>query len=317
MRTVLIAAGFAVLAILFTPWLGPGALSPARVLAGDTLERQILIEFRLSRTLLSMLAGGALSLAGCLFQAMLRNSLATPYTLGVAGGAALGAVLLICLRLPFVWLGALAGALAVLLLVLGFAAQQGSLPAHALILAGIAIHSVCSALIMLIHNFAGFAQSFSIMVWLTGAVEGVRLYRLGYLAGAVLPVSALIVWQAPAWNLLAVGEQWASARGAHVRRLMVGGYLAGSVLTAVTVSFTGPIGFVGLLVPHLVRQVTGPDHRLLMPCSLLFGGSFLAVCDAIGRTILAPSDVPVGVITALLGGPGLVWMLRSQNVRRL
>jgi len=315
LRILLLASGFAVLSILLTPWVGPGGLSPDLVLAGDALERRIFIEFRLSRTLLAILAGGALSLAGCLFQAMLRNSLATPYTLGVSGGAALGAVLLICLGVPFVWMGALAGALAVLLLVLGFASQRQTLSAHALILAGVAIHSVCSALIMLIHNFAGFTQAFSTIVWLTGAVDGISLSRLGPLAIAVLSVSVLIVWQAPAWNLLAVGDQWAAARGAHVRKLMIGGYLAGSLLTAATVSLTGPIGFVGLLVPHMVRQITGPDHRLLMPCSLLFGGSFLAICDAVGRTILAPADIPVGVITALLGGPGLVWILRSQNAR--
>lgn len=315
MRIVTVSVALAALALLVTPWIGPGQLSPSKVFAGDELERRIFVEFRLSRTLLAMLAGGSLSLAGCLFQAMLRNSLATPYTLGVSGGAALGAVLLIIFRVPFLWMGALGGAMAVLVLVLGFASAQRSLSAHALILAGIAIHSVCSALIMLIHSFAGFTQAFSVMVWLTGAVDGVGLERVGYLAAAVLPIAAAIVWKAPAWNLLAVGEQWASARGAPVRRLMMGGYLAGSLLTAATVSLTGPIGFVGLLVPHIVRLIAGPDHRLLMPGAFFGGAVFLSVCDAIGRTVLAPADLPVGVITALTGGPGLVWMLRSRGAR--
>jgi iron complex transport system permease protein len=314
-RFVILSGALLAAVFVTTPWIGPGELSPSKVFAGDDLERRIFVEFRLSRTLLAMLAGGSLSLAGCLFQAMLRNSLATPYTLGVSGGAALGAVLLIILRVPHVWIGATVGSLGALLLVLGFASAQRSLSAHALILAGVAIHSVCSALIMLIHNFAGFTQAFSTIVWLTGAVDGVGLERLVYLAAVVLPIAALIVWKAPAWNLLAVGEQWAAARGAGVRRLMLGGYLAGSLLTAATVSLTGPIGFVGLLVPHIVRLIVGPDHRLLMPCSLLCGAAFLSVCDAVGRTVLAPADLPVGVITALIGGPGLVWMLRSRSVR--
>jgi iron complex transport system permease protein len=316
MRALILAAAFALVSILLTPWIGPGALSPARVFAGDPLDRQIFVEFRLSRTLLACLAGGALSLAGCLFQAMLRNSLATPYTLGVSSGAALGAVLLIVAGSEHLWLGAIAGALLALAAVLGFAWNQRSLSAHGLILAGVAINSVCSALIMLIHNFAGFSQAFSIVVWLTGAVDGVRYYRLALLALAIAPVAALIVWQAPAWNLLALGEDWAAARGVHVRRLMLAGYLGGSLLAAATVSFTGPIGFVGLLVPHIVRRLAGPDHRVLMPCSLLCGAGFLAICDAVGRTILTPADVPVGVITALLGGPGLIWILRSQPERK-
>ncbi len=317
MRWLTLAIGAVILTFTITPWIGPGALDPAKVLAGDPLDRQIFIQFRLSRTLLAMTAGGCLSLAGCLFQAMLRNSLATPYTLGVSSGAALGAVVFICVGMPAIWLGAVLGAALVLLIVLGFALQQKQLSAHALILAGVSINSVCSALIMLLHSFAGFTQSFSITSWLIGGVDTIPFAPLALFAAFVIPVCAFVIWQAPAWNLLAVGEYWAAARGASVRRLMFGGYVAGSLLAAVTVSLTGPIGFVGLLVPHLVRQLTGADHRILLPCSLLFGASFLAVCDAFGRSILAPADLPVGVITALLGGPGLVWMIRSQHARNV
>jgi iron complex transport system permease protein len=314
-RWVTIAGASVILTLVITPWIGPGAIHPAKLLAGDSLDRQIFIQFRVSRTLLAMTAGGALSLAGCLFQAMLRNSLATPYTLGVSSGAALGAVVFICLGIPAIWFGAVLGAAVVLLVVLGFTLRQEQLSAHALILAGVSVNSVCAALIMLLHSFAGFTQSFSITSWLIGGVDAIPFPRLAVFAAFALPVGFFVVWQAPAWNLLSVGEQWAAARGASVRRLMLGGYLAGSMLAAVTVSLTGPIGFVGLLVPHLVRQLTGADHRLLLPCSFLFGASFLAVCDAFGRSILAPADIPVGVITALLGGPGLIWMIRSQHAR--
>jgi iron complex transport system permease protein len=297
-----------------TPWIGPGSIHPA-ALFHDPLDRQIFIQYRVSRTLLAMAAGGALSLAGCLFQAMLRNSLATPYTLGVSSGAALGAVVFICLGIPAIFLGAILGAAAVLAIVLSFALRQAQLSAHALILAGVSVNSVCAALIMLLHSFAGFTQSFSITSWLIGGVDTIPYSRLVAFAAFSIPVSLYVIGQAPAWNLLSIGEQWAAARGVSVRRLMLTGYIAGSLLAAVTVSLTGPIGFVGLLVPHLVRQFTGADHRVLLPCSFLLGACFLAVCDAFGRSVLAPADLPVGVITALLGGPGLIWMLRSQHAR--
>jgi iron complex transport system permease protein len=313
MRALILAIAAAAITLLATPFVGAGGVNLSGVISGDPLERRILIDFRLSRTLLAMLAGGSLSLAGCLFQAMLRNSLATPYTLGVSGGAALGAVIMIVLGLPFVWMGAFAGALAVLGIVAGFAVRQARLSIHALVLAGIAVNSVCSALIMLVHSFAGFTQSFSITTWLIGGVDAVLYSRLAWYAAAVIPIWIAIVWQAPAWNLLAVSDQWAAARGTDVGRLLRAGYFGGSLLAAATVSLTGPIGFVGLLVPHIVRGVAGADHRWLMPCSVLFGASFLAICDAIARTVLAPAELPVGVITALLGGPGLISLLRKQH----
>jgi iron complex transport system permease protein len=313
MRALTLAILAATLTLVVTPFVGSGGVNLNGVISGDPLERRILIDFRLSRTVLAMLAGGSLSLAGCLFQAMLRNSLATPYTLGVSGGAALGAVLMIILGLPLVWLGAFAGALAVLTIVAGFAARQARLSIHGLVLAGIAVNSVCSALIMLLHSFAGFSQSFSITTWLIGGVDAVVYSRLAWYAAAAIPIWAAIVWQAPSWNLLAVSDQWAAARGADVGRLLRAGYLGGSLLAAATVSLTGPIGFVGLLVPHIVRGIAGADHRWLMPCSLLFGASFVAICDAIARTVMAPAELPVGVITALLGGPGLISLLRSQH----
>lgn len=315
MRWLILAIVTLILTAAITPWIGPGALVPSNVIAADSLDRRIFIHFRLSRTLLALAAGGSLSLAGCLFQAMLRNSLADPYTLGVSTGAALGAVIFICMGIPAIWLGAVLGATLVLMIVLGFAVRRTQLSAHALILAGVSINSICSALIMLLHSFSGFTQSFSITSWLMGGVDSIPFPRLAAFSAFVGLMSAFIIWQAPGWNLLAVGEQWAAARGASVRKLMFGGYIAGSLLAAITVSLTGPIGFVGLLVPHFVRPLTGADHRLLLPCSLLFGASFLAVCDAFGRSVLAPADVPVGIITALLGAPGLVWMIRSQHAR--
>ena len=312
------AAAFVAGAILL-PLAGPSPLDYGAILARREPDWSILLQLRVSRTLLGLFAGGALSLAGSLFQAMLREALATPYTLGVSSGASLGAVIVIALGghtflgVPAIWSGALAGAAVVQFLVVGSAARQGRMSAFGLLLTGIATNSVCSAVILLIYGFASMSQSFSIARWLLGSVDAI-----GY--GALLPfiavttlITAWVLAQARHWNLLAVGEEWASARGARVPRLMLAGYVAGSVLAASTVALTGPIGFVGLIVPHLARSRVGADHRVLMPCSFLMGGVLLAGCDALGRSILAPAEVPAGAIMALVGGPYLVWLVRRRG----
>lgn len=312
------ALAFVAGAFLF-PLVGPSPIDYAAVFARREPEWSILVQLRVSRTLLGLFAGGALSLAGCVFQAMLREALASPYTLGVSTGAALGAVIAIAigghtfLGVPAIWMGALAGAAAVLFLVVGSAARQGRMSAFGLLLTGIATNAVCSAAILLIHGFASMAQSFSIARWLLGSVDAIAYAALLPFAAVVTAVAGWVLRQARHWNLMAVGEDWAAARGAQVSRLMVGGYAAGSVLAASTVALTGPIGFIGLIVPHLARSRVGADHRVLMPCSFLMGGVLLAGCDALGRSILAPAEVPAGAIMALVGGPYLVWLVRQRG----
>ncbi len=315
---VLGSAGAFVAAALLFPLAGPSALDYGAVLARREPDWSILVQLRLSRTLLGLFAGGALSLAGSLFQAMLREALATPYTLGVSTGASLGAVIVIAtgvhavVGVPAVWTGALAGAAAVLFLVVGTAARQGQMSAFGLLLTGIATNSVCSAAILLIHGFSGMSQSFSISRWLLGSVDSVAYGALLPFIIAIASLSAWVLRQARHWNLLAVGEDWAAARGARVSRLMLGGYVAGSALAAGTVALTGPIGFVGLIVPHLARTRVGADHRVLMPCSFFLGGILLAGGDALGRSVLAPAEIPAGAIMALVGGPYLVWLVRQR-----
>jgi iron complex transport system permease protein len=312
------AAAFAAGALVF-PLLGPARLDYAAILARQEPEWSILVQLRVSRTLLGLLCGGALALAGSLFQAMLREGLATPYTLGVSSGASLGAVVVIALGghtflgVPAIWTGALAGALAVLLLVVGSAARTGRLSAFGLLLTGIATNSICSAAILLIHSFASVSQSFSIARWLIGSVDAIAYGALLPFAAVVTVLSVWVASQARRWNLLAVGAEWASTRGASVHRLMLGGYAAGSVLAASTVALTGPIGFVGLIVPHVVRARVGADHRVLMPCSFFLGGVLLAGCDALGRVVVAPAEVPAGALLALIGGPYLVWLVRQRS----
>jgi len=309
------------LAACVLPFIGPSRLNWPLILNRQDPDWSILVDLRLSRTLLGLFAGGALALAGALFQSMLRDSLATPYTLGVSTGAALGAVLAIALNwhtvagVGGIWAGALGGAGLILFVVMGAATRHGQLSSSSLLLAGIAINSVCAAMILLVHGLTSMSQSFAISRWLIGGLDAVERPTLLVYIAIVVVTSAFVMRQGREWNLLAVGESWAATRGTDVRRALVIGYLAGSVLAAVTVALTGPIGFVGLVVPHLLRGRLGGDDRLLMPCAFLLGGVLLAGCDAIGRAVLAPAEIPAGAITAFIGGPHLIWMVRRGGTR--
>jgi iron complex transport system permease protein len=314
---VLIFAGAAVV----LPFVGPTPLDMSRVWNQQDPDWSILTNLRLSRTLLGLLAGGALALAGSLFQSMLRDALATPYTLGVSTGASLGAVIAIALGWDAaagaagVWAGALGGAGIVLFLVISAATRERHLSGVGLLLAGIAINSVCSALILLVHGLTGMSQSFAISRWLIGGLDAVPFSTLAVYTAGVGALGIAVVRQARQWNLLAVGESWAATRGANVSRSLAMGYLSGSVLAAITVALTGPIGFVGLIVPHLLRARIGGDDRLIMPCAFFIGGVLLATCDALGRVALAPAEVPAGAIMAFIGGPHLIWLIRRGDTR--
>jgi iron complex transport system permease protein len=316
-RAIAVCGVIFLAAAVLLPWVGAGPVDVHRVLHRAAPDYQILVELRISRVLLALLAGGALSLAGTLFQAMLRDALATPYTLGISAGASLGAVVAIAagaatvLGIPSTTLGAMTGAFLVLLLVAGGSLRRRP-SAFGLLLSGIAINSVCAALILVLSGFAGVARAFSITRWLIGSVDAVGYESLAWLAAVVLAASAYVLSQARGWNLLSVGEDWAATRGVRPVRLLAGGYLAGSVLVAAAIALTGPIGFVGLIVPHAVRNRVSPDHRVLMPCAFLLGGVLLALSDAIGRVVLAPAEISAGAVLALLGGPYLVWIIRRR-----
>lgn len=299
-------------AILITPWFGAEIISPAAVLS-DAGEQNIFVGFRVPRLLLGLLAGASLSVAGCLFQAVLRNPLASEYTLGVSSGAALGAVIAIFLDLAWIWPGSVLGALAALFLIGSVFVRQRRISATGLVLAGVSINSVASSLIILMQSLAGFQRAFSVTTWLVGAVDAIDSTAILIYGAIALPLIAWVIWKAPDWDMLAMGEAWAAGRGLAVRRALWQACLAGSLLTAATVTLTGPIGFVGLMAPHIVRRFAGGSHRRLLPATLLFGAAFLAICDAIARTVFRPAEIPVGVVTALIGGPGLIWILCSTR----
>ncbi len=314
---LLSAAAMAAVAIL-TPLAGPADISLTKAFQGVWPDAQVYFEVRWPRTILGLLAGGGLAIAGVLFQAVLRDPLATPYTLGISSGASLGAVVAIVTGLqqfgglPGLWGAAFLGSAATLALVLGVAADGRRVSSFTLLLAGVTINGIVMSVIMLLHNLASVRQSFAIVHWLMGNLDPIPKPTLAALAALILPVSFWLCLRARHWNLIAVGEDWAATRGASPARLLLEGYVAGSLITAALTAITGPIGFVGLVVPHALRLKLGGDHRLLMPASFFIGGAFLVICDTVARTLL-PVELPVSVITALAGGPFFIALLRSRR----
>jgi iron complex transport system permease protein len=299
--------------LIVAPLIGSTHIELSRAFAGQSPDCEILFFARLPRVILAALAGAALATTGVLFQCLLRDPLAEPYTLGVSSGASVGAVVAICLGFSTTGLASLLGAAAVLFLVLGIAWEGRKLSSFTLLLAGVTMNSMSFAVILLLHNLANFSQSFAISRWLMGGIDAVEYSTLGWLAAAVVPVSAMAVMRARQWNLMALGEEWAASRGVSPSFNLTLGYAAGAILTGLATALTGPIGFLGLIVPHALRLRLGADHRVLLPCSFFFGAAFLALCDTLSRTVAAPTEIPVGVITALCGGPFFIWLLRSKR----
>ncbi|MEZ5401310.1 MAG: iron ABC transporter permease [Bryobacteraceae bacterium] len=315
------SAVFALAAAAIAVAAGSSRLDFAAAFAGQTPHYEVLVQFRLPRVLLALLAGGGLALSGALFQALLRDALATPYTTGVSSGAALGAVVMITLGwteiagFPAIWIGAFAGAAAMLAIVTAIASDGRRVSSSTLLLAGVALNSICGSLILFLHSLASLSQSFSIARWLMGGLEPVAYPTLAIVAALAAAACGAVVMQGRDWNAIAAGEEWAAARGVDVRRLTITGFLSASFLTGLITAFTGPIGFIGLIVPHALRLLLDPDHRLLLPCSFLAGAGFLALADTFARVVVAPAELPVGVVTALLGGPFFIWLLRSRRKR--
>jgi iron complex transport system permease protein len=310
--TLLSAAALIVVAIA-APLVGSTHIDLAKAFAGISPDHEIFFYARLPRVILAMLGGAGLAATGVLFQCMLRDPLAEPYTLGVSSGASVGAVIAICFGLPATGLASLAGAALVLLVVLGMSLEGRRLSSFTLLLTGVTMNSIAFAVILFLHNLASFSQSFAISRWLMGGLDAVPYRTLAWLAIVVIPMCVIVILRAPQWNLLAIGDEWAASRGVSTTSLTTFGYIAGSILTGLVTALTGPIGFVGLIVPHALRLKLGADHRVLLPCAVLLGAAFLALCDTLSRTLIAPTEIPVGVLTALCGGPFFLWLLRSRK----
>jgi iron complex transport system permease protein len=299
--------------------LGEHALDWSRLLEASSPDAVIFWRIRIPRVLLALLAGGALAAAGLAFQTLFRNPLAEPYTLGVASGAALGAVVAIelgagatALGLPIVGVASFVGAGLVSVLVLGLAARR-RFTTSTLLLAGIAVSLTCSALILFVQYRADFTESFRMVRWMMGGLAVVGYREVLWLApwvAAGLAVLATLRWDL---NLLLTGEEVAASRGVDLSRVRWLVLIAAAGMVGALVAVVGPIGFVGLIVPHILRRWLGHDHLVLLPACALGGGAFLALCDLVGRLVIAPSELPVGVVTALLGGPFFLWLLLTRR----
>jgi len=300
--------------------LSLGTVLEALTGGGAGTTRTIVIDLRLPRATLALLVGGALGLAGAVLQALLRNPLAEPYVLGVSGGAAVGAVGAIALGWGagnpwFQPLAALIGAVGAIVLVLRIATRAArGLDTRILLLAGVVVGAFFNALILLLLTFASAETFRSAVFWLMGSLSAANWPAVAALTAYLIPAMGALVLMARPLNLLAVGEDTALYLGLRVERVKVLAFLLSSLLVAAAVAMSGVIGFIGLIVPHAVRLAWGSDHRLLLPASTLAGGAFLVLADTVARTVAAPSELPVGVITALVGVPLFVVLLTRGSV---
>jgi iron complex transport system permease protein len=325
LRLAMTLAGYGALAVgtcVLAPLVGSTTISLARVFDrsipfADNVDAQIFFVARMPRVLAGAVVGATLASAGVVLQALLRNPLATPFTLGVSAGAALGAILVISFGgavalgpLSPVPLASLGGAFVAGAIVYALATRPGrAMSTSILLLAGVTLNAFFSALILFVQYMADFTEAYRTLRWMMGdldvgsfgpIVAALPLVAIAFLMFAALPSSL---------NLLSVGSDTAATRGVEVGRVQRVAFISAALATSAAVSLAGPIGFVGIVVPHLVRLMTGFDHRIVLPASALFGASFLVACDLVARTILAPVEVPVGVVTAMLGGPFFLWLL--------
>jgi iron complex transport system permease protein len=298
--------------------LGPVSFAPGELWdalkSADATAAPIVRQLRIPRALLAFLVGGSLAITGTALQALVRNPLADPYLLGLSGGAGLGAVIAIAGGLGGSWslpLMAFAGAMVALLLVYRLSLVQGRrLDPRVLILAGVIVSAFTGALMSAIMALSPEAALRNAFLWLLGGFSGASWPALGlFVAYALLPLG-LIVGSARSLDLLALGDESARHLGLDVPRTRLIIYFATGLLTAASVAVCGIIGFVGLVVPHAARRLLGPLHRPLLPAVFLTGGAFLVLADALARTVARPLELPVGVVTALVGVPLFALLLR-------
>ena len=282
----------------------------------------ILIQVRLPRVLLGFLVGACLASVGVVLQALLRNPLADPYVLGVSSGAALGVTLAILLGIgatvltfSVLPLCGFAGGLLSLVVVYRMALSYGRLPIHALLLAGVILNAIFSAIIMFVTSIMEPNRSVGTMTWLMGTLTAPSYPSLAILTCYLLGGLFLLLKQARRLNILTLGEESARSLGIdteHVKRVI---YVLSALITGAVVSVSGMIGFIGMDIPHAVRFLLGADHRLLLPASACIGGTFLVIADTVARTLLTPSEIPVGIVTALAGGPFFIYLLAWRKDR--
>ena len=324
-RLRLTLAGFgalAFLAIVLAPLVGSTSIHLSRVFDrslpfADNTDAQVFFVARLPRVLAAAIVGAGLALSGVVFQALLRNPLAAPDTLGISAGATLGAMLALTAHADFTLLGisvvpltSFAGAIGSLLIVFALAmAKRRGASSTVLLLSGIAISALLGAAGRFIQYLADVTDTFRTVQWLMGSLD---VGSYAPILASLLPFGiacAGFVTLPRILDLISLGESAAEARGVDVVRAERIALVSASLSTGAAVSLGGPVLFVGIIVPHIVRRIVGADHRIVLPASALFGAAFLIVCDLVARTIIAPVEMPVGIITAIIGGPFFLWLL--------
>jgi len=318
-------AGFGTLAVaacVLAPLVGSTSISLVNVFDrsrpfADNTDAQIFFVARLPRVLAAALVGSALALAGVVFQALLRNPLASPDTLGVSAGASLGAMLAMTFNAQFsifgistVPIASFTGSLGALAIVYGLSAMRRTgTSTMVLLLGGVTLTALLSAVMGFVQFVADFTQTFRNVRWMMGSLD---VASYAPILGALIPMS--VAWAGLSTlprvlDLVSVGAESAVARGVDVARTERIALVSASLATGAAVSLAGPVAFVGIIVPHLVRLIVGADHRLVLPGSALLGAALLIACDLVARTVMAPLELPVGIVTALVGGPVFLWLL--------
>lgn len=333
-----VSAACVVAVVVFVGCLGLGTLSIpySKIIAvvigsvaGSSMDQGlgdptsvILLQVRMPRVLLAFLVGGSLAMVGVALQALLRNPLADPFVIGISSGAALGAAIALLFgvgisigSISALPVCAFAGALVSLMIMYRISSAQFGFSVYTLLLAGVVLNAIFSAFIMFLTSIAEPNRVYGMYAWLMGTLIGPDWTTLGILV-LYLGVGLVILgMHAQSLNLLTLGEETARSLGVEVERVKKSVFLAAALLTGAVVSFSGIIGFVGLIIPHAVRLVVSADHRLLLPVAGLVGGMFLMMADTVARTAVSPSEFPVGVITALVGGPIFLWLLTTRQTQ--
>ena len=322
-----------VVAAVISSWLGVARISPSKIFRivlnrtpffsvekdWSDSDELILMEWRLPRIFIACVVGAGLALAGVVFQALLRNPLADPYILGVSSGGSLGAVIAIMLGigaiggLPTLPFFAFLGALSTMFLVYSIARIGGRVPTHTLLLAGVIVNAFFSAIIMFLVSMVRAEETQKFLLWSMGNLSPTET-RLTIVSMTLIILGGTALYcYAQSFNLFSLGEESAAQLGVEVERVKKVSFVLASLITGASVAACGTIGFVGLIIPHIVRMVIGADHRILMPASALTGAIFLTMADTFARTIIAPTEIPVGVVAALCGGPFFMFLLRRKK----
>lgn len=281
----------------------------------DSLYYTIIWKIRLPRVFIAALVGGTLSLGGLVFQALMRNPLAEPYILGISGGSAIGAIIGILLnlsRFPGVSIFAFLGGMGTLFLVLLISTGKTLLKKESLLLSGVMVNAFCSAVIMFLISLTQDARIHNIMFWLMGDLSSGGINEALIMGIILLPCFAVIFWFSNSMNLLLMGKEMALSMGVNVKVITVFLLMVSSFMVSATVCYCGLVGFVGLVIPHLLRLLIGSDHRVLVPACIFGGGAYLVLCDLLARTLPHQGEMPAGVITALIGAPVFIILLKRS-----